>query len=109
MKTLGRIIGGLTVATFLAGLGATTAFADPTDGGNASCMGYEAADVSPPGSLTGASNQFGMSGVMNIGIQGAVDAGVFANRGGFVMLLATHHLGSHEDCDAAFGLDPDTE
>lgn len=72
-------------------------------------MGYEAADVSPLGSLTGASNQFGMSGVMNIGIQGAVDAGLIANRGDLITVIAHGKLGSHEACDEAIGLDPDTE
>jgi hypothetical protein len=72
-------------------------------------MGYEAADVSPPGSLSGATNQFGMKGVMNLGVQGAVDAGVFPNRGAFIQLLAQNNLGSHEACDEAFGLDPETE
>ena len=72
-------------------------------------MGFEAADVSPPGSLTGVSNQFGMSGVMNLGIQGAVDAGLIDNRGALIALIAHGKLGSHEACDAAIGLDPDTE
>jgi hypothetical protein len=99
------VIGGLLAASALPGI----ALADPPEGGNASCMGYEAADVSPPGSTSGATNQFGMPGVMNLGIQGAVDAGIFPNRGAFVKLLAGSQLGSHEDCDAAFGLDPDTE
>jgi hypothetical protein len=111
MKTkLITAIAAFLTATVLGGFAVTgTASADAPEGGNASCMAYEASDVSPPGSTTGATNQFGMPGVMNVGIQGAVDAGIFDNRGGFVTLLSQAKLGSHEACDAEFGLDPDTE
>lgn len=88
---------------------ASTAFADAPEGSAASCMGFEASDDSPPGSLSGATNQFGMPGVMNIAIQGAVEAGLFDSRGEFIRLIADGHLGSHEACDEALGLDPDTE
>jgi hypothetical protein len=112
MQSMKKIVASLTVAALCIGasLGLTgTAFADPPEGGSTSCMAYEASDVSPPGSTTGATNQFGMSGVMNLGIQGAVDGGLFSNRGAFVKALAHAELGSHEACDEAFGLNPETE
>jgi hypothetical protein len=108
-KTI-RFLVSAGVAAILAGAAHTgIALADAPEGGNASCMAYEASDVSPPGSTTGATNQFGMPGVMNLGVQGAVDAGFFDNRGGFIKAMASGHLGSHEACDEVFGLDPDTE
>jgi hypothetical protein len=108
-KTI-RFLVSAGVALVLAGAAHTgIAHADAPEDGNASCMAYEASDVSPPGSTTGATNQFGMPGVMNLGVQGAVDAGFFANRGEFIKAMASGHLGSHEACDAVFGLDPDTE
>lgn len=105
------IVPSLMLASVLAGatLMGRTALADAPEGSAASCMGFEASDDSPPGSLGGATNQFGMPGVMNIAIQGAVDAGLVKTRGKFINLLASSHLGSHEACDEALGLDPDTE
>ena len=108
MNKATRLMAGVIVAGGLL-VGPAPALADPREGGTASCMGYEAADVSPPGSTSGASNQFGMSGVMNIGIQGAVDAGLIPNRGALIKVIAHNKLGSHEACDEAIGLDPETE
>ena|SRR5688572_22041118 len=110
MKRTIQFLVSAGAALILAGaITSGVALADAPEGGNASCMAYEASDVSPPGSTTGATNQFGMPGVMNLGVQGAVDAGFFTNRGGFIKAMASGHLGSHEDCDAVFGLDPETE
>ena len=110
MKRTIRFLVSASLAAILAGgISTSIALADAPEGGKASCMAYEASDVSPPGSTTGATNQFGMPGVMNLGVQNAVDAGFFENRGGFIKAMASGHLESHEACDAVFGLDPDTE
>lgn len=111
MNLRNRTVTTLMLAAMLAGatFSAGTAFADSPEGSPASCMGFEASDDSPPGSLTGETNQYGMPGVMNIAIQGAVDAGIVGTRGEFIVLIASNHLGSHEACDEALGLDPDTE
>lgn len=111
MKVRSQVISSLMLVSLFAGSAVTarTASADAPEGGSASCMGFEASDDSPPGSLGGATNQFGMPGVMNIAIQGAVDAGLIKSRGKFIQLLADSHLGSHEACDEALGLDPETE
>lgn len=111
MSLTKQLIASLTLAAMFAGatFSASTTYADAPEGSPASCMGFEASDDSPPGSLTGETNQYGMPGVMNIAIQGAVDAGIVATRGEFIVLIASNHLGSHQACDEALGLDPDTE
>ena len=66
---------------------AGTAFADPPEGSPASCMGYEASAVSPPGTSTEAPP--GMPFV----------AEVF-HAFGLTTVFAHEQLGSHEDCDS---------
>ena len=77
--------------------------ADPKEGGRASCFGYEAADVSPPGSEDGPFAIFGMPGILAF-IDSFIDLGIFRNRGQAVQNLSHFHEGSHEACDAAIGI-----
>ena len=77
-----------------------SAFADPKEGGRASCFGYEAADVSPPGSEDGPFSQFGMPGILDF-----IDVIIAsATRGVAISFFARFHEGSHEACDAAIGV-----
>jgi hypothetical protein len=82
--------------------------ADPKEGGPASCFGYEAADVSPPGSEDGTFSQFGMPGILAF-IDSFIDLGIFKNRGQAVQNLSHFHEGSHEACDVAVGVPPEEE
>ena len=82
------------------------ALADPS-AGPASCAGFEAADVSPPGSEDGPFSQYGMPGILAfidviIGSSGL-------SRGAVIAVLALLHEGSHEACDEAVGVPPDAE
>jgi hypothetical protein len=96
---------GLSLAcAILAG----SALADPPEGGRASCAGYEAADVSPPGSEEGPFSQFGMPGILAF-IDALIAQGVFGNRGEAIRILSQFHEGSHETCDQALGIPPGTE
>jgi hypothetical protein len=95
---------GLICATLGAG-----AFADPREGGTASCQGYEAADVSPPGSEDGTFSRLGMPGILAF-----IDLIVASNpllptRGAVIAFFANLHAGSHEACDAAAGVPPEAE
>ena len=95
---------GLICATLGAG-----AFADPREGGPTGCLGYEASDVSPPGSEDGTFSQFGMPGILAF-----IDVIIALNpliptRGAAISGLAKVHAGSHEACDAAVGVPPDGE
>ena len=91
---------GLICATLGAG-----AFADPREGGQASCLGYEASDVSPPGSEDGTFSQHGMPGILAF-IDMLIGAGVVGpTRGAVIAGLAKLHEGSHEACDAAVGVE----
>ena len=95
---------GLICATLSVG-----AFADPREGGQASCLGYEASDVSPPGSEDGTFSQFGMPGILAF-----IDVIIASNpllptRGAAIVVLAKVRAGSHEACDAAIGIPPDEE
>ena len=91
---------GLICATLGAG-----AFADPREGGPASCLGYEASDVSPPGSEDGTFSQFGMPGILAF-IDTLIAAGVVGpTRGAVIAVVAKLRLGSHEACDAAVGVE----
>jgi hypothetical protein len=86
-------------------LGAT-ALADPEEG-PASCAGYEAADVSPPGSEDGPFSRYGMPGILAF-----IDAIIGSSnltRGAVIALLARLHEGSHEACDEAVGVPPGAE
>lgn len=95
---------GLICATLAAG-----ALADPEEGGPASCLGYEASDVSPPGSEDGTFSQLGMPGILAF-----IDAIIASNpllptRGAVIAAFAKVRAGSHEACDAAVGIPPDVE
>ena len=90
---------GLICATLGAG-----AFADPREGGPASCLGYEASDVSPPGSEDGTFSRLGMPGILAF-IDTLIGAGVTGpTRGAVIAFLAQLREGSHEACDAAVGV-----
>jgi len=95
---------GLLIGASL-GLG-DAALADPPEGGNASCWGYEAADVSPPGSEDGVFSQHGMPGILAFTDIGVEVLGL-KNRGGVVSAFANAHEGSHEACDAFFNVPPE--
>ena len=91
---------GLICATLGAG-----AFADPREGGRASCLGLEASDVSPPGSEDGTFSQLGMPGILAF-IDTLIGAGVVGpTRGAAIAVLAKLREGSHEACDAAVGVE----
>ena len=84
----------------------TGALADPAEG-PASCAGYEAADVSPPGSEDGPFSQYGMPGILAF-----IDAIIGTSglpRGVVIAALAALHEGSHEACDEAVGVPPGAE
>lgn len=101
-KTITTCAALLSSACFCAG-----ALADPPEGGNASCLAYEATHVSPPGSASGTFSQFGMPGILafiDLIVQLSPD---FSNRGGVISAFARLHEGSHEACDNAVGVDPD--
>ncbi len=97
-----------TLGLICAALGAG-AFADPREGGPASCLGYEASDVSPPGSEDGTFSQFGMPGILAF-----IDVIIASMpspvpRGALISTLAQLRAGSHEACDAAVGIPPGGE
>jgi len=85
-----------------------SALADPPEGGRASCAGYEAADVSPPGSEEGPFSLFGMPGILAF-IDALISDAIFGNRGEAFRALSQPHAGSHEACDEALGIPPGTE
>ena len=82
------------------------ALADPSPG-PASCAGYEAADVSPPGSEDGPFSQFGMPGILAF-IDVIIGSSALT-RGAVIAVLARLHEGSHEACDEAVGVPPGEE
>jgi len=89
-NSLTRLIAGLAVLALLAGFAigpAGTAFADPGEGGQAGCMGYEASAVSPPG--TSSEAPAGMPFVAPIFLEF-----------GLTTVFAQEQLGSHEACDS---------
>ena len=92
---------GLACAALCAG-----AFADP-QAGPASCAGFEAADVSPPGSEDGPFSQYGMPGIL--AFIDAIIASSGLPRGAVISVLALLHEGSHEACDEAVGVPPGAE
>lgn len=99
--TISKAAFGLTCAALCAG-----AFADPKSGPT-SCAGFEAADVSPPGSEDGPFSQYGMPGILAF-----IDAIIATSglpRGAVISLLARLHEGSHAACDAAVGVPPGAE
>jgi hypothetical protein len=85
----------------------TSAFADPPEGRRTSCAGYEASDVSPPGSEDGPFSQYGMPGIL--AFIDAIIASSGLPRGAVIALLARVHAGSHEACDEAVGVPPGAE
>ena len=84
----------------------TSALADPAEG-PASCAGYEAADVSPPGSEDGPFSQYGMPGIL--AFIDAIIASSGLPRGVVLSALALLHEGSHEACDEVVGVPPGAE
>jgi hypothetical protein len=84
-----------------------SALADPRENGAGSCAGYEAADVSPPGSEEGVFKQYGMPGIL--AFIDAIIAGTGLPRGAVIAVLAKLHEGSHEACDEAVGVPPGAE
>ena len=84
----------------------TSALADPPEGPT-SCAGYEAADVSPPGSEDGPFSRYGMPGILAF-IDGII-AGTGLPRGAVLSALARIHAGSHEACDEVVGVPPGAE
>ena len=83
-----------------------TALADPSEG-PASCAGFEAADVSPPGSENGPFSQFGMPGIL--AFIDVIIGSTGLPRGAVIAVLAALHEGSHEACDEAVGVPPGAE
>ena len=100
-------IGGLVAVSMLPGL----ALADPPEGGNASCMGYEAAAVSPPGTEAGPYSQHGMPGVLAFIDEVVIPLTGAKNRGQVVSSgpAQLRGPGSHEACDEALGIPPGAE
>ena len=84
-----------------------SALADPREDLPTSCMGYEAADVSPPGSEDGPFSRYGMPGILAF-IDGII-AGTGLPRGAVLSALARIHAGSHEACDEVVGVPPGAE
>lgn len=99
----GRIRAPLTVVTMLVTLvfvPAGAAVADPPEPGNASCMGYEASAVSPPGSSDEAPG--GMPNVLaDVDAFFVAPNGEFKNRGQVIRLFTQLDADSHEACDQA--------
>ena len=112
MNITKRILGGLVVAALLAGSSmafAGTVFADPSDGGNASCQGYEGSVVSPPGSEDGPYSQDGMPGIIRFIDEVAIPAFGVDNRGNIISFFSQLHEGGHHECDEAAGIPPGGE
>jgi hypothetical protein len=99
--TIQRAAFSLIPAAFCA-----TALADPPEG-PASCTGYEASDVSPPGSEDGPFSQFGMPGIL--AFIDAIIGSSSLTRGVVISALAQLHEGSHEACDEVVGIPPGAE
>lgn len=84
----------------------TSALADPKNS-RASCTGYEASDVSPPGSEDGPFSQYDMPGIL--AFIDAIIATSGATRGAVIAALARLHEGSHDACDEVIGIPPGAE
>lgn len=78
---------------------AGTVLAAPPEPGNASCMGYEASNVSPPG--TSAEAPGGMPNVLADLDAFFAGTGAFDNRGAVISFFTRLGAGSHEACDEA--------
>jgi hypothetical protein len=88
---------GLFVAVLL--VQPTSAFANA--GGNASCVGLELSDISPPGT----NDEFPDGGPGFVAEVTELAAALgFKNRGDLISFVAKLHEGSHEACDKALGL-----
>jgi hypothetical protein len=96
-----RVAFGLVSITLCA-----TALADPPEGPT-SCTGYEAADVSPPGSEDGPFSRLGMPGIL--AFIDVIIGSSSLTRGVVISALARLHEGSHEACDEAVGIPPGAE
>ena len=78
----------------------TAAVAAPPEPGNASCMGYEAPHVSPPGTSEEAPG--GMPNVLNDLDEFFIDPdGDFNNRGQIISFFTKLPADTHEGCDEA--------
>lgn len=97
-----KIIAAFFALTLVGGIALTpssTAFADPEEGGPASCRGFEA-DAVPAGSNSEEPN--GQQSVLDMIDFFAALLGM--NRGEVIsQFLARLHLGSHEACDGGGG------
>ena len=102
MYLRGRLISGIVAISFFLSFTlalASTVFADAS--ANASCMGIEASEISPPGS----NNEF-LGGVPEFGEFIKLLADAFGlPPGALISTIAKLHLGSHELC--YLGLYPD--
>ena len=95
-KTATRLVVMVAALTLVAGFAlgpAGAAFADPAEGGNASCMGYESW-ANPPGSDD--SEPLGMQSVLAL-VDASQDAFGATNRGGVISVLGHWHLGGHDE------------
>jgi hypothetical protein len=105
-----RIFAGVVIGGVLAGSTLTgTVFADPPEGGNASCQGYEGSVVSPPGSEDGPYSQDGMPGIIRFIDEVAIPAFGAENRGDIISFFSKLHEGGHHECDEAAGIPPGGE
>ena len=89
-------LAALVVATLCGAVFAATAGADPSNS-KASCIGFEASSIAPPGSST----EFpgGVKELVGV-VQGlAAEAGI--PPGAIASSVAKLHEGSHEACDEA--------
>jgi hypothetical protein len=97
MKTALSVIIFVLAASLAAGPSGT-AFADPPEPGNASCFGYEASGVSPPGSFP-VEAPGGMPDLLEFLDTVVIPTLDLPNRGAAISFAAKLHLGSHADCD----------
>jgi hypothetical protein len=104
MSVYKRILTAAVAGGLLAGSLSGVAFADPPEGGNASCMGYEASSVSPPGAANGPYSVHGMPGIIQFNDEVAQLAFGAKNRGQIFSSFTKLHEGSHHECDEAAGI-----
>jgi hypothetical protein len=96
---------GLVTVVVAVGLLVAVLLVQPTsasaNAGNASCVGLELSDISPPG--TNPEFPDGGPGFVAEVTELAAALG-FKNRGDLISFIAKLHEGSHEACDEALGL-----
>lgn len=99
-RLVGLVIGTVVLTGGLQIAGPDAARADATGHSvTASCMGYEASSISPPGSSgeeSGGAPQF-------VGEVKELAAELGASPGALFSFIASLHSGSHGDCDEALG------